>query len=58
MFENQCNQSDTKGLEVRLMLFNVMVRQTLLYGVALSHFSAWNDLDQILKNVLRETFQS
>ena len=33
MFENQCKQNDTQGWEVRLMLFNAMVVQTLLYGV-------------------------
>ena len=33
MFENQCNQIDSQGWEVRLMLFNAMVVQVLLYGV-------------------------
>ena len=30
---SQCNQSDTCGWEVKLMLFNAMVTQVLLYGV-------------------------
>ena len=33
MLENQCNQSYTRGWEVKLMLFNAMVTQVLLYGV-------------------------
>ena len=31
MFENNCNQTDTGGWEVRLMLFNAAVIQLLLY---------------------------
>ena len=37
MFENECKQSDTRGCEVRLMLFNIVVIKVLLYGVAISH---------------------
>ena len=33
MFEYECNQSNTRGWEVRLMLFNAMVVQVFLYGV-------------------------
>ena len=33
LLENQCNQSDACGWEVKLMLFNAMVTQVLLYGV-------------------------
>ena len=33
MFESQCNQCDTQGREARLMLFNAMMAQVLLYGV-------------------------
>ena len=39
MFENQCKQCDTRGWEVRLMLFNAMVVQVFLYGVTLSHLT-------------------
>ena len=48
MFENQCNQSDTQGWEVRLMLFNAMVVQMFLYGAKLwggiISLSAWNEI--------------
>ena len=33
MFENQCNQSDAPGWEVRLMLFNAIVVQVLFYAM-------------------------
>ena len=33
MFENQSNQSEAQGWEVRLMLFKAMVIELLLYGV-------------------------
>ena len=38
MLENKCNQSDTHGWEVKLVLFNAMVTQVLLYGV-----EVWGD---------------
>ena len=55
MFENQCNQSDTQGWEVRLMLFNAMV--VLLYGVQVwgdkISLSAWDIIAKIEKVFLR-----
>ena len=52
MFENERNQSDTRGWEVRLMLFNAMVTQVLLYGVELwgdtIPLSAWKQIEKIL----------
>ena len=55
MFENQYNQSDTRGWEVRLMLFNAMVVQVLLYGVEVwggtISLSAWNEIRKF-KSVL------
>ena len=33
MFANQCNQTDTQGWDLRLMLFNSMVVHVLLYDM-------------------------
>ena len=53
MIEHQCNQSDTQGWEVRLMLFNAIVVQVLLYGVEVLGgtiiVSAWNEIEKIPK---------
>ena len=32
MFENQCNRSDPRVWEVKMMLFNAMIVHVLLYG--------------------------
>ena len=57
MLENQCNQSDTRGWEVKLMLFNAMVTQVLLYGVEVwggtISRNAWNEIEKIQKMFLR-----
>ena len=39
MLENKCNQSDTHGWDVKLMLFNAMVTQVLFYGVEAHYLS-------------------
>ena len=48
MFENQYNQCDTRGWEVRLILFNAMVVQVLFYGVevwgGIISLGAWNEI--------------
>ena len=55
MFENQYNQCDTRGWEVRLILFNAMVVQVLLYGAEVwggtISLSAWNEIRKF-KSVL------
>ena len=57
MFENNCNQTDTGGWEVRLMLFRAMAVQVLLYGVELwagiISLSTWNEIEIIQKMFLR-----
>ena len=56
MIEHQCNQSDTQGWEVRLMLFNAIVVQVLLYGVEVLGgtiiVSARNEIEKIQKMFL------
>ena len=53
VFDYQINQSDTRAYEARLMLFNAMVVQVLLYGMELwagiISLSAWNEIDKIQK---------
>ena len=59
MFENQCNKSDTRWREVRLMLFNNMVIQVLLYRVEVQggtiSFGAWNEIEKIQKWFLHDS---
>ena len=56
MLENKCNESDTQW-EVKLMLFNSMVTQVLLYGVQVWEgtisLNAWNEFDNIQNMFLR-----
>ena len=60
--ENQCNQSDTCGWEVKLMLFNAMVTQVLLYGVEVRggtiSLNAWNEIEKTSKDVFKEEIRS
>ena len=53
MFENQYNQCDTRGWEVRLMLFRTMVVQVLLYEVEVwggtTPLRARNEVEKIQK---------
>ena len=53
MPENKCNQSDTHGWEVKLMLFNAMITQVLLYGGTIS-LNAWDEIEKIQKMFLRK----
>ena len=52
LLENQCNQSDTCGWEVKLMLFNAMVTQVLLYGV-----EVWGGLMRITFYTIQNPFE-
>ena len=51
LLEKQCNQSDTCGWEVKLLLFNAMITQLLLYGVEVwgdtISLDAWNEIEKI-----------
>ena len=51
MFENQCNQSYTQRLQMKLMLVNAMVVQVLFYGVEVwgdtTSLSAWLEIEKI-----------
>ena len=51
MLENKCNQSDTHGWEVKLMLFNAMITQVLFYRVEVQggtiSLNAWNEIEKI-----------
>ena len=57
MLENKCNQSDTHGWEVKLVLFNAMVTQVLLYGVEVwgdtISLNAWNEIVKVQNMFLR-----
>ena len=48
MFENQCDQSDTHGWEINMILFIVIVTQVSLYEVKVRRdiipFNAWNEI--------------
>ena len=55
MYENQSNQSDNRGWEVRLMFFNTTVVQVFIYGVEvwgdIISLSARNEIDKIQKTI-------
>ncbi|MCO5579440.1 hypothetical protein L7F22_033295 [Adiantum nelumboides] len=55
-FENMCKQSVTKRWEIKAMVFETCVVQTLLYGVevwgASISASIWNDIEKLQKKFL------
>ena len=62
MLENKCNQSDTHGWEMKLVLFNEMVTQVLLHGVEVWRrtisLNAWNEIERRFKRCFKETIGS
>ena len=61
MLENKCKLSDAHGWQVKLMLFNTMVTQVLLYGSEVQgdtiSFNAWNGIDKIQRMFLADNWE-